>query len=86
MNVISADPLENDFMNVVVSEEDEHEGENGRAAGKDTIEDGKFSKELFGGAVKSRWVMTSSFGRPGGRYVWAEGFVGCVLVAWLVGG
>lgn len=55
-NVVSADPLENEFMNVVVSEEDEHEGEDGRADGKDdTIEDGKFSKELFGGAVKSRW-------------------------------
>lgn len=43
-------------MNVVVSEEDEQEGEDNRGEGKDSAEEGRFSEELFGGAVKSRYV------------------------------
>eukprot|EP00904_Undaria_pinnatifida_P010786 jgi/Undpi1/6838/HiC_scaffold_21.g09314.m1 len=48
------DPLENEFMNVVISEEDEQAGEAGRGEGRGNVEEGRFSEELFGGAVKSR--------------------------------
>ena len=86
---VSADPLENEFMNVVVSEEDEHGGGDGHAEGKDDgVEDGKFSKELFGGAVKSRWDggddgVARNVGRSVGRSVlqWQNVLV---VVCWLV--
>lgn len=81
-------------MNVVVSEDDEQEGEDGRAEVKDSVEDGRFSKELFGGAVKSRWVMASSLRRSGrsvGKSVRRSVLLGrrfsvVVSVGWLVGG
>lgn len=41
-------------MNVVISEEDEQAGEAGRGEGRGNVEEGRFSEELFGGAVKSR--------------------------------